>query len=188
MNLVALLPILPILALGFLGTRLLGLGRRKPGYSHAAHTISELGEVGAPDQRLVAWGVFLPVGLMLLPISFVYYESLPAAALLAGCISAGYLVAAIFPCDPDSPVSGSARQGVHNLGGAIEYIGGGFSLFLAAERYGDEFKWLGLVVLGVAIALTVLPSVSVRGLVQRVGELCLFGGLARLLWLAAASV
>lgn len=183
-----LVTLVPLLAAGLLTASLLVLGRRKPNYSHVVHTISELGEVGAPDQRLVAWGVFLPVGLMLLPISLLYYESLPAIAALAGCVSGGYLVAAFFPCDPGSPVSGTARQGVHNLGGAIEYIGGGFSLFWASESFGTEFKWLGFVVLGVAIALTVLPTVSVRGLVQRIGELCLFGGLARIVWLSAASL
>ena len=179
--------LLPILALGLLAASLLVLGRRKPQYSHVIHTISELGEVGAPDQKLVAWAVFLPIGLLLLPISYLYLRSFPPAASLAGCISVGYLVAAFFPCDSGAPVSGSTRQGIHNLGGAVEYIGGGFSLLSAAERLGDEWKWLGFIVLGVAVALTVLPTVSVRGLVQRVGEVCLFGGLAYLVWLAAGG-
>ena len=80
---------LPLLALGFLSTTLIVLGRRKPQYSHVIHTISELGEVGAPNQRLVAWGVFFPVGLVLLPISYLFHSSFPAVAALAGCVAAG---------------------------------------------------------------------------------------------------
>ena len=179
---------LPVLAFVLLVTSLVIFGRRKPQYSHVVHTISELGEVGAPDQRRVAWAVFLPIGLLLLPLVQFYQASFPAIAALAGCLCVGYLVAAFFPCDPGSPVSGSVRQGVHNLGGAIEYIGGGFSLIWAAERFGDELKWLGFVVLGLAVALTVLPTVSIRGLVQRVGEVILFGGLTYLVGLAEGGV
>ena len=38
------------------------LGLVRPGYSHVSHTISELGELGAPRSRLVSFGVFLPFG------------------------------------------------------------------------------------------------------------------------------
>lgn len=176
---------LPLLALGYLFVSLHVLARRKPGYSHVRHTISELGEVGAPDQCFVAWGLFFPVGLALLPAGYLFQASIPAVAGLAVCIAAGYIVASFFPCDPGSPVSGSARQGIHNLGGAIEYIGGGFSLIWAAELFGFPFKLAGFAVLGAAFALTVLPSDSFRGLVQRIAEVCLFGSLACLIWLAA---
>lgn len=54
------------LAAGYLALMISGLARRKPGYRHLVHTISELGEVSAPDQRFVAFAVFLPVGLALL--------------------------------------------------------------------------------------------------------------------------
>ena len=36
----------------------------RPGYSHISNTISELGETGAAQARLVAFGFFLPVGLI----------------------------------------------------------------------------------------------------------------------------
>src|SRR5215472_2366696 len=36
----------------------------RPGYSHISNTISELGETGGPRARLVAYGFFLPVGLL----------------------------------------------------------------------------------------------------------------------------
>lgn len=158
------------------------LAPKKPNYSHAIHTISELGEVGAPQQQFVAIGVFLPVGLLLLTVAYLLYPASVGAAALALCIAIGYLVAVAFPCDPGSPVSGSARQAVHNLGGAVEYIGGGFALVHLAESLGQPFKAAGFIVLGTAVALTVLPARSVRGGVQRVGELCLFAGLALAAW------
>jgi hypothetical membrane protein len=168
----------------YLLASLLWLAPRKPGYSHAKHTISELGEIGAPQQRFVALGVFLPVGLLLLLAAGLVRSASPASAALALCIGVGYVVAAAFPCDPGSPVSGSARQAAHNLGGAVEYIGGGFALMAIAESLGQPFKAAGFVVLVSAIALTVLPSTSIRGLIQRVAEACLFSGLALAVWQA----
>jgi hypothetical protein len=158
---------------------------QKPGYSHFKHTISELGEVGAPHQRFVALGVFLPAGLLLLLVAWLVVSSLPAAAALSACIAVGYIGAAAFPCDPGSPISGTPRQGIHNLAGAVEYVGGGASLMVLAETFGQPFRLAGFVVLGSAIALSFIPSTSVRGLIQRAAELCLFGGLAMAVWRAA---
>ena len=175
--------VLTAIASVYLLASLLWLAPRKPAYSHAKHTISELGEVGAPQQRFVALGVFLPVGLLLL-LAAALVRSASQASALALCIGVGYVVAAAFPCDPGSPVSGSARQAVHNLGGAVEYIGGGFALMAIAESFGQLFKVAGFLVLVSAIALTVLPSTSIRGLIQRVAEACLFSGLALAVWQA----
>ncbi|MCB1043529.1 MAG: DUF998 domain-containing protein [Acidobacteria bacterium] len=169
--------VFPTAASVLLVLSLIVLGRRKPKYSHWVHTISELGEVGAPDEKLVSWFVFFPIGLLLLPISFQYHTPSPPIAALAGCVAIGYLVAAVCPCDPGSPVSGSTRQAIHNVGGGIEYVGGGLCLIWAAESIGSHFKWLGFLVLGAAMGLTVLPAASPRGLVQRLAEVCLFGSL-----------
>lgn len=171
----------------YLCAGMLALAPRKPGYSHIRHTISELGETGARDQRLVAFGVFLPVGLLLPVVAGLAYADSLAVAALASCIAVGYIGAALFSCDPGSPVSGSARQALHNLAGAVEYIGGGFALTAIARDFGQPFQVAGFVVLAAAIALTVLPSASVRGGIQRVAELCLFGGLAFALWRASAG-
>ena len=173
--------VLPWLALAFLAAGVAWFGARKPGYRHGIHTISELGEVGAPDQHLVAWGLFLPAGLALLPLALLWRETAPAVAGLAACLATGYLVAAAFPCDPGSPVGGSWRQGVHNLGGGVEYVGGGLCLLAAAEAFGDLARTAGFLALAVAALLTVLPAGSPRGLVQRFGEVALFGALG---WLA----
>jgi hypothetical protein len=166
---------------------LLVLAPRKPGYSHVAHSISELGETGAPDRRRVALGLFLPIGLALLPVAWLLRPASPEAAALALCIAVGYAGAAAFPCDPGSPMYGTARQALHNVAGAVEYVGGGVALMKLAEGAGQPFKAAGFVVLGTAVALSVLPSNSLRGIIQRIAEACLFGGLALAAWQAGAA-
>jgi len=161
----------------YLAMSIVLFGRRTPGYQHVRDTISELGEIGAVHQRSVAYGVFLPVGLLALASAGLLYAASQAAAGLAACIAVGYIGAALFPCDPGSPVSGSARQGVHNLAGSIEYIGGGAAFLSLSHAQGDLYRLLGFVAIGAAVLITVLPSTSFRGLVQRVAEVCLFGGL-----------
>ena len=170
------------LAAVYLVAGLVVLAPRKAGYSHIKHSISELGEIGAPDQRFVALGLFLPIGLLLLLVAILVHPASPAAATLALCVTIGYLGAAAFPCDPGSPLFGTTRQTLHNLAGAVEYAGGGFALMALAASLGQPFKIAGFIVLGTAIALSVLPSNSVRGIIQRVAEACLFGGIALAIW------
>lgn len=174
--------VLTIFAAAYLFAFLFSLGQKKSNYSHVRHTISELGEIGAPHRLLVAFGVFAPVGVILLLVAYLARSTAPESARLALCIAIGYLVAAVFPCDAGSPLSGSNRQAIHNLGGAVEYLGGAFALFRIAEHFGQPFQALGFVVLCVAIAISLPLFSPVRGLVQRAGELCLFGGLAFALW------
>lgn len=166
----------------YLVSGLIVLAPKKVGYRHSQHTISEIGELGSPHQRFVALGLFLPIGLLLIAVAFLVYATSTPTAALALCIAIGYIIAAAFPCDPGSPLSGSTRQAIHNLGGAVEYIGGGFALMALAESHGQPFRAAGFVVIGAAIGLSVLPSNSIRGIVQRVAESCLFGGLALALW------
>ena len=174
---------LTLLASGYLSAQLFIIGSRRPSYDHIRHTISELGEFGTREQRLVALGVFLPVGVLLLIVSYLLRPFGQPAALLALCVGIGYLVAAAFPCDPGSPLQGSPRQALHNLGGAVEYIGGALALFRLSETLGQPYRVAGSVVLGGAIALSIPGIAAVRGLIQRVAELCLFGGLALAIWL-----
>jgi hypothetical protein len=53
-------------AMAWLAIGLSLFGARRPACSHWRHTISEIGESGAPDRRLVAFALFLPVGVVLL--------------------------------------------------------------------------------------------------------------------------
>lgn len=153
-------------------------GRRKPGYSHLQHTISELGETDSPVARLVNYGLFLPVGVLLFGLA----ASTDYTALrgLATCVGVGYVVAASFPCDPGSPLSGSSRQQIHNLGGAVEYIGGAYFLSQLTPEHTFLGQHLFTIAAGVVGALAVLlsvPGLPIRGLVQRIAEVVLFGTL-----------
>lgn len=174
-------------ASAYLFVGLFVLARRKPGYRHLKHTISELGEMGAPDQRFVAFGFFLPIGVLLVIVAYLLQSASAPTSVLALCIAIGYIGAAVFPCDVGSPLSGSARQAAHNLAGAVEYIGGGSSLLFLAEPLGQSFKLAGLMVLGIAIGLSFISSNSIRGMIQRVAEICLFGGLSLAVWRAGMA-
>jgi hypothetical protein len=181
-----MLPIvLSLIAMSILTVGVVVFGSRKPGYGHVRDTISELGEIGAPHQHAVALALFAPIGLVLLVVAWQMHATQPAIAALAACISIGYLVAAAFPCDIGSPLSGSARQTIHNLGGGIEYVGGGFAMLRLSETLGPAFRFTGFVVLATAVALSIPPLAPVRGLVQRVAELGLFGGLVVATWRSA---
>ena len=150
--------------------------RLRPTYSHWEHTISELGAVDSPHGHLVSYGVFLPVGVSLALVALLSVAAHPPIAALAAAISVGYVVGAVFPCDAGSPMIGSTRQQLHNLGGAAEYLGGTLSLFAIAEDYGPLFRVAGFVV-GVSTVVLIFES-PVRGLAQRIAEACLFIGLA----------
>jgi len=165
-------------------------GARRPAYSHLRHTISELGEAGSADSRRVSLGVFLPMGLLFGGAALAAASRRPESPLAEGvfflalCLAVGYGVAAIFPCDPGSPLQGSWRQGLHNLGGGIEYVGGAAALFAISRALAVSdpfaatlFQEGSLLVLCSALALSV-AALPWRGAVQRVAELVLFGGLA----------
>lgn len=177
---------LTVFAAVYLAAGLFHFARRRPGYSAVRQTISEIGETGSRDRRAVALALFLPVGLVLLLVAALLRDASTPASMLALAIAIGYLGAAAFPCDEGSPLSGTWRQSLHNLAGGVEYIGGGFALLTLAQDFGAPFSVAGFIVLGAAIALSVLPSTSVRGAIQRVAELCLFGGLACAAWRVAA--
>lgn len=173
---------LTALIAAWLFTWVILLATGKPGYSHLRHTISELGETGAPQLRFVAYGLFLPVGLGMLLVAWLVRTTSSPCAVLALSIGIGYFVAALFPCDPGSPPKGTPRQDLHNLGGAAEYIGGGVSLWNLGDQMGPGFHVAGGIVLVSAIALAVFSPQTFRGLIQRVAEVCLFGGLLVALW------
>jgi hypothetical protein len=177
--------ILTLAAALYLSAALLVLGARKPAYSHLRHTISELGESGAPQAGLVATGLFLPIGLGMVLVAWLSRPLGSGISALALCIAVGYLAAAAFPCDPGSPLSGSWRQGLHNQGGAVQYGGGAAVLLQMSGQAGQPFRAFGLCVIVALIALSAPPLASVRGLAQRVAEGCLFGGLALALLHAA---
>lgn len=167
-TLVGLAAILLVIAMAF-------MGHRHSGYRHQRHTISELGAHGTQSSRLVSLGVFLPVGISLALAAYVARSTAPEAALLAACIATGYLSAAVFPCDVGSPITGSTRQQLHNLGGAVEYLGGAFALYALYIAQGEPYRLAATVVLVALVGISF--DNSLRGLMQRIAELVLFAAL-----------
>ena len=165
--------------------------RRRPGYSHLRDTISELGEHGAPDARAVAWTCFAPAGLAVGAFAAALAQALPpddavlrGLALFAG-LGVGYIGAAIFPCDRGAPFGGTLRNHLHNLCGAIGYLGGAAGMLTLGEAFEDHAVFgdiAGLTrVLGMGVFFGILPlsfPSPVRGLVQRAMEAALFGCIA----------
>ena len=74
-------------------------------------------------------------------------------------------------------MSGSFRQGLHNLGGAVEYFGGAYALLRLAESHGPHFRVAGIAV-GASALLISAPAGVLRGAIQRVAEALLFGALS----------
>lgn len=151
--------------------------RRRDDYSNVRNTISELGETGSADERRVGFGLFLPIGLAMAGISALTLIGGGdfGIALLAGCIAAGYLGAAFSPCDPGSPMVGSTKQSIHNLFGGVQYLGGAVALFRLSEQMGNVLL-VAAIIVGVGLVAITPPS-PVRGLIQRLAEAALFGGL-----------
>ncbi len=155
-------------------------GNKAPGYNHVSGTISELGESGSVFEKNISYGVFLPVGLSLLLMSTLLYfqglhdETQKSLCGLGTCVGVGYVVAAFFPCDPGSPLSGSTRQSIHNLGGIIEYLGGAYFLTVSSVPL---MRTIGFLVLSLAIMMSFSFCLRWRGLIQRFAELGLFAGL-----------
>ena len=149
------------------------LGKKKETYSHFRHTISELGEKGSKIFGLASYGLFLPVGLALLLITLVAGEN-DVLCGLSLCVSAGYTISAIFPCDYGSPLAGSWRQQIHNLAGFVQYAGGVY--FLSQQPKYSLFADI----IFICLILISFPKNPVRGVAQRVAELLLFGSLIHL--------
>jgi len=161
----------------------------RPNYSHITNTISELGEAGATNAHEVAFGFFLPVGLLVWLALWLIRrgasDSYASFALVAlSCLGAGYVMAAFFPCDPRAPIFGSWRTQVHNVIGFIDYEGTGigfllFSRYLARQKSAVQavaFFVAGVLVLVGLAFLSLEATFHVRGLIQRVTEVIQFTG------------
>jgi len=162
----------------------------RPGYSHIANTISELGETGAPRARQVAWAFFLPVGLLVWLALWRAHREAPdrkVSLILAAmsCLGTGYVMAAIFPCDPGAPLWGSWRTQVHNVFGCLDYEGTGIAFLLVSRLLARRketipagaFLMAGALVFA-GLALIALPATfPIRGAAQRFTEVIQFTGL-----------
>jgi len=169
----------------------------RPGYSHISNTISELGETGTPRAGKVAFGFFLPVGLLVWwALWLVYREAsdrhVSVALAALSSLGAGYVLSAFFPCDPGGPIYGSWRTQVHNVLGFIDYAGTGIG-FLIVSRYfapqgttrqATAFSAAGTLVLLCLALLSLEAAFPIRGAVQRVAEVLQFVGVFFVCYLA----
>lgn len=161
--------------------------RRKPGYSHLTHTISELAETGAPDARFVNWLAFFPIGILIWLFAAGLWQEFAGttggakAALAFAGLGFGYAGAAVFPCDRGAPAWGTWRNQVHILCGALEYGGGGIGLLMFANvfaglpgwaAFAQPTKYAGWAVL--LIGMTLAQPSRFRGVQQRIVETILF--------------
>ena len=162
----------------------------RPGYSHVANTISELGETGAARARQVAWAFFLPVGLLVWLALWLVHREVPgqkASFILAAmsCLGTGYVMAAVFPCDPGAPLWGSWRTQVHNVFGCLDYEGTGIAFLLVSRHFARRNATIPAVafllasaLVFVGLVLIALPATfHIRGAVQRATEVLQFTGL-----------
>lgn len=168
--------VLLILVVVFLTGGIIYFASRRPEYSHIRCTISELGEDGAPNNRKVNLLLFLPVGLLLLLIGTITDNQYYGRA-LSLCIGGGYLISALFPCDPGSPLYGSDKQMMHNVAGIIEYGGGIYYMNAAGHPLFASIpvnpQWITVLLIA-CIIFTPFPEFKLRGLFQRILELVLF--------------
>ncbi|MFP2927695.1 DUF998 domain-containing protein [Pyxidicoccus sp. 3LG] len=162
--------------------------RRRPGYSHLRHTISELGETGAPDARRVAWLAFAPAGVSvwlfaaLLRAQVSAPGEVPTGVVLLSLLGVSYVGAAVFPCDPGAPFWGTWRNQAHNLVAAVGYFGAGAGLIELGRTFEDVASLSPLAGVTATLGKGVLLGVfalsfesPVRGLVQRLVEALVFG-------------
>jgi len=165
-----------------------------PDYSAVRQTISELSAFGTPLADRINYGLFLPVGLLQWAAVMLGRSAYPEhslmerrALLMFSWVGLAYALCAIFPCDPGSPLLGSWRQQIHNLFGALEYLGGGLGLIWlgGTERFAGHLSGTALTISGALVLycllLIAIPDLAFRGLIQRFADGLLFG------WLALAS-
>jgi len=159
-------------------------GSRKPGYSHVRDTISELGETGSLVGGRVSYVGFVSTGVLLWLFLIVAASTVPSGSTNAlwwlSLVGAGYVGGGIFRCDPGAPPIGSWNNTLHNLFGFGEYVGAAAAFAILKES--DYWSPLSGVMeyAGGLVAVCLLgisfPH-SFRGLIQRVAETTIFGGI-----------
>ena len=159
-------------------------GATYPNYSHFSQYISELGAMGAPYEKAVRFGGFLPIGAFLAFFNIAATKRLPEAKLVTwgqlglSVFAMGYVVAVIFPCEPGCPEENAGvSQSIHNLVGMAGYVVAPVFLTvlgIAARAWPNRgslpvvaFGCAGLALLGL---ISLNPESDYVGLSQRVIE------------------
>jgi hypothetical protein len=120
-------------------------GALRPGYSHVASFISELGASGTPHASLMNVLGFVPGGLLLACLGVALarvtssYASGVAGSVLVGLFGAGVAASGVLSCDPGCPVpGGSLENAAHNAIGPASFV----ALACGAGLLGRAFRRL----------------------------------------------
>jgi hypothetical membrane protein len=103
-------------------------GTLRPGFSHFAQYISELGERGSSTELLMRYGAFVPTGLMhlafagALAVTFRGSRLGVIAALLLGLNGLARIGAGFFPCEIGCEETGSLDQRMHSLSAGVGFL------------------------------------------------------------------
>jgi hypothetical protein len=169
-------------------------GLARDGYDHTAQFISELGERGTPDGRLVSLVGFIPIGVLVLVFAALALRDVRPQRLLAigiglvgVSVAIGYVVSGVARCEPGCPTDGDTQQAIHNAVGYVEYGGAPLGLLLAGLGARRLPSWRPVTVwafVAVPLFLVLAPLLEEdswrdsRGVLQRILEAAIFGWIA----------
>jgi hypothetical membrane protein len=161
-------------------------GTLRPGYSHFAQYISELGERGSSTEVLMRYGAFVPTGLMHLAFAGALATRFRSsrlgvlAAILLGLNGLARIGAGFFPCEVGCEETGSFGQRMHSLSAAVGFLALVVSAVLWSVVFGRTCDMQSLAAysvasgaLGLAFLLLMVWSVeqeSARGLFERLSS------------------
>ena len=117
-------------------------GTLRPGYSHFAQYISELGERGSSTELLMRYAAFVPTGLMHLAFAGALATTFRSsrlgvvAAMLLGLNGLARIGAGFFPCELGCDPTGSLGQRMHSLSAGVGFL----ALVAAAVLWGAVLK------------------------------------------------
>ena len=103
-------------------------GALRPGFSHYAQYISELGERGSSTELLMRYGAFAATGLMHLAFAGALATTFKGnrlgiiAAMLLGLNGLARIGAGFFPCDIGCEETGSLGQRMHGLSAGVGFL------------------------------------------------------------------
>ena len=103
-------------------------GTLKPGYSHFAQYISELGERDSSTELLMRYGAFVPTGLMHIAFAGALAAAFRSsrlgvlAAMLLGLNGLARIGAGFFPCEVGCEETGSLGPLMHSLFAGVGFL------------------------------------------------------------------
>lgn len=114
-------------------------GQFEPGYSHVSQFVSELGAIGASNQKAFNYGGLFLSGLLTALFALGMYMrvrprvSFVVSSLLVAFAGFGRLVAGVFPCDAGCSIEDmSIPATIHTFAGFVALTSGAFAPLLLA--------------------------------------------------------